>query len=222
MKRIIPLLFFPAQVYCQRPATGGWFSAQFPLQLSHKWQLPNDFNYRTLGTAFNALQHLHRAGIKYNISNHWSVTAGAAISFTRSSFSKQQREFTKEFRWWQELNYKTLLTKKLIAQLRIRTEERSFAATSTKASYHAFRYRIKPQLQQKISGKWGLLLADEYMQQHANSTWTFDQNRLILNGTYALDKQQQLQAGYMWLRWPAHADQHIVTITFVKNITVHG
>ncbi len=217
------MLLFPVFAYCQqRPSTGAWFSVQLPVQLSSKWQLPNDFNYRTLGNSFFALQHLHRAGIKYNFSKSWSATAGAAISFTRTAFTKSSTEFAKEFRWWQELNYKKVFSKNTIAQLRLRTEERSFAATSTKTSFHAFRYRIKPYIQQKISGKWGLLLANEYMQQQAYGKWSFDQNRLIANGTYALDSHTQLQAGYMWLQWPANSTQHIVIITFLKNIAVNG
>ncbi|MFN8253261.1 MAG: DUF2490 domain-containing protein [Ferruginibacter sp.] len=222
-KKIVFVSLLPVFAYCQqRPSTGAWFSVQLPLQLSNKWQLPNDFNYRTLGNSFKTLQHLHRAGIRYNISHNWSVTAGAAFSFTRTSFSKSNTEFGKEFRWWQELNYKKPVTEKSTVQFRVRTEERSFSATHAKTAYHAFRYRLKPQLQQKIAGKWGLLFADEYMQQYANNTWSFDQNRLIINGTYALDKHSQLQAGYMWLQWPANSAQHILTLTFIKNIVING
>lgn len=223
-KKIIIVLLLPVFAYCQqRPSTGAWFSVQLPVQLSSKWQLPNDFNYRTLGNSIHALQHLYRAGIKYNFNKIWSATAGAAFSFTRTAFTTSSSEFAKEFRWWQELNYKKIFSQTTTGQLRIRTEERSFAATGSKAAFHAFRYRIKPYLQQKLSGKWGLLLANEYMQQLAHgSIWAFDQNRLIVNGTYAFNSHTQLQAGYMWLKWPANSSQHIVTVTFIKNIPANG
>ncbi len=221
------MIFFtllnPAFALCQqRPSTGAWFSVQFPLQLSSKWQLLTDFNYRTLGNSFNALQHLHRAGIKYNFNKTWRAAAGVAFSFTRTSFVKSNTEFGKEFRWWQELNCKKSISKKFTAQLRIRTEERNFTSTNTKAAYHAFRYRVKPYLQQKISGRWGVLLANEYMQQYAFGKWAFDQNRFIVNGIYSMKSDMQLQAGYMWLKRPANSSQHILTITFIKNIVVNG
>ncbi len=206
----------------QRPSTGIWANVQLPLQLNNKWQIPADFNYRTLGNSVTVLQHLHRIGLRYNFTKNWSAAVGAAIAYTRTNFSKQNNEFAKEFRYWQEVNYKTALTNKLQTQVRIRTEERSFSATSTKASFHAFRYRIKPQLLQKFSKKWGLLAADEYMQQHTNNKWSFDQNRFILNGIYYFNKTSQLQAGYMWLRWPAHSSQHILTLSFLKTISLHA
>jgi hypothetical protein len=215
-------LVISVNAFSQRPSTGIWFNVQLPLQLNNKWQIPNDFNYRTLGSSVTALQHLHRIGLRYNFTKNWSATAGIGLSYTRTTFSKQNTEFAKEFRYWQEINYKTALTNKLQAQVRIRTEERSFSATSTKAAFHAFRYRIKPQLLQKFSEKWGLLVADEYMQQHANNKWSFDQNRFIVSGIYYFNKPTQFQAGYMWLRWPAHSSQHILTLSFLKTISLHA
>jgi Protein of unknown function (DUF2490) len=215
-------LLISVKAFSQRPTTGIWFNVQLPLQLNNKWQIPADFNYRTLGNSTAPLQHLDRIGLRYNFTKNWSAAFGAAVSFTRTTFSKENKEFAKEFRYWQEINYKIALTNKLQAQVRIRTEERSFSATSTKAGFHAFRYRIKPQLVEKFSEKWGLLIADEYMQQHANNMWSFDQNRFIVNGVYYFNKPTQFQAGYMWLRWPAHSSQHIFILSFLKTISLHA
>jgi hypothetical protein len=223
-RRIIFMLLFliSGKTFAQRPPTGIWFTVQLPVQVNNKWQIPADFNYRTLGNSTAALQQLHRIGLRYNFTKNWSAAVGAALSYTRTSFTKQNKEFAKEFRYWQEINYKTALTNKLQTQVRIRTEERSFSATSTKAAFHAFRYRIKPQLLQKFSEKWGLLIADEYMQQYAHNIWSFDQNRFIVNGIYYLNKSTQFHTGYMWLRWPAHSSQHILTISFLKTISLHA
>ncbi|MGG9960386.1 DUF2490 domain-containing protein [Ferruginibacter sp. SUN106] len=218
----IPSLLSSATAQNQRPSAGTWLSVHLPLQLNARWQIQNDLNYRTLGNTTAALQHLHRFGLRYFINDKWSVTAGAAFSFTRTSFTKQNKEFAKEFRYWQELNYKTNLNPKLQLQIRTRAEERSFSATSSKAAFHALRYRIKPQLLQKFSAKWALLIADEYMQQHAHNSWSFDQNRLIANGVYYFNKSTQLQAGYMWLRLPANTSQHILTLTYYKTISLHA
>lgn len=218
---IISALLFSATLFSQRPATGIWFNGQLPLQINNKWLLHNEAGYRTLGNSASALQYLYRTGIRYNINNNWSTTAGIAFFFTRTTYTKQNDEFAKEFRFWEEINYKLQLTKKLHCQTRIRIEQRSFAATSSKQAYHAFRYRIKPQLQQSITGKWSLLIADEYMQQYAHSNWSFDQNRLIANALYQVNKLTQFQAGYMWLHWPAHASQNILMLSFQKTISLH-
>jgi len=218
----IASLFIAVSLFAQRPQTGTWLTMQLPVVINKNWQLPNDFNYRTLGNSAAALQQLYRAGIKYNFNSHWSSTAGIALIYTRTAFTREVKEFGREFRFWQEANYKKALAKNLSGQLRLRTEERSFAATSSKAAYHAFRYRIKPQLQLKITARWSALFADEYMQQYAKSSWSFDQNRLIINGIYALGPQAQLQAGYMWLRWPAGSSQHIITVGFQKTILLHA
>ena len=215
-------LLISFKAFSQRPPTGIWFNVQLPLQLNNKWQIPTDFNYRTLGNSTAPLQQLHRIGLRYNFTKNWNATVGAALSYTRTTFTKQNKEFAKEFRYWQEINYKKALTNKLQTQVRIRTEERFFSTTSSKAAFHAFRYRIKTQLLQKFSEKWGLLAADEYMQQHTNNTWSFDQNRFIVNGVYYFNKPTQFQAGYMWLRWPAHSSQHILTLSFLKTISLHA
>jgi Protein of unknown function (DUF2490) len=219
---IISSLLISTKAFTQRPPTGLWLTAQFPLHINNKWQVVNDFNYRTLGSSFNALQQLYRAGVKYNVNRHWSATAGAAVSFTRTSFTKVNKEFAKEFRWWQEVNYKNEFTKTTTAQLRIRTEERTFTATNSKAGFHAFRYRIRPQLQQKLSTHWSVFIANEYMQQHTKGKWSFDQNRFIINGIYAFKNKAQINAGYMWLLWPANSNQHILTIGFQKPISLHA
>lgn len=222
LKLFIPLLFISLKIVAQRPATGAWFSLQLPVQLNHKWQIHNDAGYRTLGNNIAALQYLYRPGIRYTLSKHWNTAAGVAFFFSRTSFNKQNNEFGKEFRFWQEVNYKTDVAKNLQWLTRVRIEQRSYAATSTKLPYHAFRYRLRTQLQEKLSDKWALILADEYMQQYAFTKWNFDQNRLIVNAVYSFNKTTQLQTGYMWLRWPANSSQHILTVSFQKNISLHA
>jgi hypothetical protein len=209
-------------LFGQRPATGIWANAIVPININSKWQIHNDVSYRTLGNSVSLLQYLHRTGIRYIINNNWSATLGVAVTFTRTSFTKENQEFAREVRLWQEVNYKTNLTKQLQLQARLRTEERWFEATNTKPSSNAFRYRLRAQLQQKITAKWAALIANEYMQQYAKSNWSFDQNRLLISGVYFLNAQTQLQAGYFWYRLPANTVQHIVNLTFQKTITLHG
>jgi hypothetical protein len=214
----IPLLLFAVALFGQRPATGIWVTAVVPININSKWQIHNDVSYRTLGSSASLLQYLHRTGIRYTINPKWSTALGVAAIFNRSSFNKEN----KELRLWQEALYKTNLTKQLQLQARLRTEERWFEATNTKAAANAFRYRLRGQLQQKFSAKWAALIADEYMQQHTKGNWSFDQNRFIVSGVYAINAKTQIQAGYMWLRWSANSSQHLVNLTFQKTISLHA
>jgi ribosomal protein S18 len=198
-----------------------WLSAQLSVQLNNKWQWQNDGSYRTLGISFSALQYLYRTGLRYNLNKSWSVATGVAYFASRTTFTKQNHEFAKEIRFWEEVNYKTALTKKTQVSTRLRIEQRSFTATSSKISYHAYRYRVKSQIQQTLSSKWAIQVADEYMQQNAPNTWSFDQNRLIINAVYFLNKHTQINLGYMWLKWHANSAQNILTLSFQKTISLH-
>ncbi len=218
----IPVLLLSVNLLGQRPATGIWATTVLPININTKWQIHNDFSYRTLGSTVSLLQYLHRTGIRYNITSSWSVAAGTAATFTRTTFSKQNNEFGRELRLWQEANYKTNLTQQLQLQARLRTEERWFEATNHKAAYSAFRYRVRAQLQQKFTAKWAAFITDEYIQQNTKNNWSFDQNRLIISGVYFINAQTQLQAGYLWLRWPAQSSQHIINLTFQKTIVLHA
>ncbi len=209
-------------LFGQRPASGIWVTAAVPVNINSKWQIHNDVSYRTLGNSASLLQYLHRTGIRYTINSHWSAALGVAAIFTRTNFAKENHEFGRELRLWQEALYKTNVTKQLQLQTRLRTEERWFEATNSKASFNAFRYRLRAQLQQKFTPKWAVLIADEYMQQHTKGNWSFDQNRLIISGVYFLNAQTQLQAGYLWFRLPVNTSQHIVNLTFQKTIVLHA
>lgn len=218
---ITMFIFSSPAVFCQRPKSGAWLSLQVPISISQKWQWHNDAGYRTLGVSSEPLQYLYRTGIRYNFNKHWNAASGVAFFFSRTSFSKSNDEFGKEFRLWEEVNHQHPVSDKLQWQVRLRTEQRFFEATSVKAKYTAYRFRLRSGITQKINNKWSLQLADEYMQQQANQKLSFDQNRLMLSGIYNLNPASQLQGGYMLLLWPKEG-QHILTISFIKNISLHA
>jgi hypothetical protein len=219
---IIPSLLLSAKAFSQRPVTGMWLTAQFPVSLNKKWQWHNDASYRTLGNSIAPLQYLYRTGFRYNINTNWGAAAGVAFFFTRTTFLKQNDEFAKEFRFWEEITFKKDVANHLQSFSRLRIEQRSFASTSPKSAYHAFRYRIKTQLQQQLNKHWALQLADEYMQQSVNNSIAFDQNRLIANAAYLLPNQLMITAGYMWVKRPANISQHILNISFQKTLSIHA
>lgn len=199
-----------------------WLNANVPVSFTKKWQWHNDISYRTLGNSITPLQYEYRTGLRYNINAAWSVTAGTAFFFTKNDFIKAHKEFGKEFRLWQEAAYRKNITKPFQIYIRLRTEQRSFASTSTKAAYHANRYRIKLQPQYQFNKHWALQLADEYMQQSVNRFCNFDQNRLIINAVRLLPLQTTVSAGYMWVKRPQNISQHILNISFQKTISLHA
>lgn len=223
MKFLYTILFtgVTLSVTAQRPSEGLWMTVNIPVVLSEKWQMHNDASYRTLGTSVHALQYLYRPGIRYNLNTSASLAAGVAFFATRTSFRKDNPEFGKEFRTWQEFLYQKSLSEKWQWQARIRTEQRFFHETLLRPSFTAHRLRLRASLIRTINSKWSIQISEEYMRQLADQEFNFDQNRVIVTANYRYRKSAQLYAGYMYLLWPAASVQHIVTIGFQKNISLH-
>ncbi len=210
-----------SETFAQIPASGSWFAFQLPVKINDKWQWHNDAGYRTLGASLNAYQFLYRTGIRYGVNKKWSVATGTAFFYTRSSYQKFNREFGKEFRLWQELNAQHSLSKTISLQNRLRTEQRWFAETDSRSAYFGFRLRYRTAVTKTLTDKWGVQLANEYMRQQANNKFSFNQNRVIATALYKINSSAQMQGGYMWLKWPT-SSQHILTLTFHKNISLHA
>jgi len=204
-----------------RPATGLWTAAALHLNFSSKWQWNNDAGYRTLGMSTHPIQYLYRSGIRYNFNENWNIATGVAFFFTKTDFDKSHHEFGNEFRIWQEGTYQSDKASALKFLLRLRTEQRFFASTSIKNNYTAYRFRLRPGINQRLNDKWSLQLTEEYMRQLANHKFSFDQNRIAISAICHFNANSQLQAGYIWIDWPT-SDQHIFTFAFTKTISVHG
>jgi hypothetical protein len=218
---LIVLLFISGSLFSQRPETGIWSAVQVPVNISKHWQWHNDAGYRTFGASAKPLQYLYRTGIRYNFNKQWSAATGVAFFFSKTDFNKTHHEFGNEFRFWQELNHQYSINKKLLLLLRFRTEQRFFAATSTKNAYTGYRFRLRSGINQKLNNKYSLQVTDEYFRQGASHKFLFDQNRLTFSGICQFNKSLQLQAGYMWLKWPKD-NQHIFTFTFIKTFSLHA
>jgi Protein of unknown function (DUF2490) len=223
MKLIVTILLLLsiASTRAQQPATGHWLTLQVPVQLSGKWQWHNDAGYRTLGNQAAAQQYFYRTGIRYFLNKQLSAAAGTAFFFTRTTYSKSNGEFGREFRLWQEVNWQLPLTKKLQLHNRIRIEQRFFEATKNNSTYTAFRLRYRLAAIQAMSTKWSIQLADEYIQQARSNQFKFNQNRLSATAVYQANSNVQLQGGYMWLLWPS-SSQHIIQLTVLQKISLNA
>lgn len=218
---LIVLLLVTGIMLAQRPVTGLWLSTNIPVNLDKHWQWHHDAGYRTFGATVQPAQFLYRTGARYRFNALFNAAAGVAFFATKTDFVKTHHEFGKEFRLWQELNLTPELSKSWTAQVRLRTEQRFFAATSSKEKYKADRFRLRAALTKRLAARWSVQAADEYMRQLVKGKLNFDQNRVMLTGIYHSNKNTQWQAGYMWLQWPAD-HQHIVLLTFLKTILHHG
>jgi Protein of unknown function (DUF2490) len=222
MQRVFFLLIvfvLANEMKAQRPHTGLWATINMPVTFSSHWQWHNDASYRTLGSSVAPLQYLYRPGVRYLFNNKFSIAGGVAFFFSKTDFEKTHHEFGNEFRLWQEALYQQKINKWQL-QLRIRSEQRYFAATSIKNKYKAYRYRLKAGVTKMFSNRMGVQLAGEYMRQVKNGQQSFDQNRVQVTALFQKNASTQFQAGYMWLKWP-DTNQHLLTIAILKNIKLH-
>ena len=193
-----------------------WNTLQLPVKLAEKWHLHNDVSYRTLGSTISAYQFTFRTGIRYFIKPNLSATIGIAEFNTRTSFNKNSKEFAKEFRIWQELNYEAKIstTSKLINRLRL--EERHFFITNSKSAFDALRLRYRLSISKTFSNKWTATLSDEYMGQFIKSDYAFQQNRLGASIAHQLSPKTQIQVGYIW-SYLKNENIHYTTLSLQKS-----
>jgi hypothetical protein len=206
----------------QLPGHAYWFTLQVPVQISSKWQWHNDGGYRTLGGQTAPQQYFYRTGIRYQWGHGLNAAVGTAFFFTRTSFSKANGEFGREWRLWQEVQYRHALGRHTALQVRFRPEQRFFAATTQAAAFKALRLRYRLGLTQQLSAKWQVQLANEYMHQAKGRRLAFNQHRAMAWGIYQWQPHTQLQFGYMWLQWPRAQHQHILQFTLFKTIGQHA
>jgi hypothetical protein len=215
-------IFFIAGTSCgQKPPATNWITVQTPVSLGKDWQWQNDVSYRTIGFSIATYQYLFRTGIAKQINNHWNTAAGVAFFNTRTSYEKINHQFRQEFRLWQEAAHQKDITGSWQLQQRLRIEERFFKASGTSIASQAIRYRYRAAIIKRLTEKWSVRLADEYMLQTANGKTGFNQNRVLLTGSMQLGKTVQLIAGCMWVKRPSFS-QNVFLYTFQKNFTTDG
>ena len=217
---IIVLMVTIGRVQAQNPESGMWIAVQMPVSLSKKLQWHNDAGYRTLGNYVSASQYLYRTGLRYLLNNNWSITAGPAFFYTRTTFEKTNKDFGSEFRLWQELNKVLNLSKNISLQNRFRTEQRWFASTDQSNSFFRLRFRYRVAATKALNENWSFQLANEYMIQHSEKKSSFDQNRLMCSVLFKINKSTQVQSGYMWLKIPKDS-RHILTLGIQKSFSLH-
>jgi hypothetical protein len=194
-----------------------WQTVQVPVKLSDKFIWHNDAGYRTIQYSFSARQVLYRTGLRYHFTKRTNVAAGLALFFTRTSLEKQNHEFGRENRLWQELVHQQSLLHNTSLQLRFRTEQRFFNETSKQKAFHAFRFRCRINLQQQLNEKWLVQFGYEHMHQLANQKFEFNQLRIQPALLYKFNEAVHVQAMYMHLK-AINEKQQAFWITYFLNI----
>lgn len=217
----IGLVALSARGFSQTPPAEMWIGANVSVAFQSKWQWHNDAGYRTNGVNFIPHQYLYRTGIRRIFSTKWNAAAGVAFFSTRISYNKADHEFGNEYRAWQEVNHQHEWKDGLSLQNRFRVEERFFEEVSNRDDYKALRLRYRLALTKRLSQKWTIQVADEYMRQLQQKQFVFNQNRALFSFGHDLKKHVQLQAVYIWQLRPT-GSQHILALLFQKTITVDG
>ena len=171
-----------------------WTRLYVRVKLNDKWSWQTEVdNRRFFGEnqqlQFIAHTHVHRKFTK--------ATEGS-IGFTFSEVWQGNLPVS-ELRPFQEFYIFQPLNSRLRLSHRIRTEQRWFHNYKndalTEGYNFKFRFRYRPQLDYKLSEKWGLKINDELMYHHDD----FDQNRIYGAVEYKFRKDLSLEIGYMKL-----------------------
>jgi hypothetical protein len=198
-----------------------WLTAQLPVDLSPRWQWHNDLLYKSNGVTLKTYQRWYRTGIRYRISDKVNVAGGIGFLSTQGSTNKNDDEFGREVRMWEELIYQNPLKNEWSFQDRIRVEERFLHETATKPSSRILQMSDRVSFTKTLSEKWGLQFADEFFEQVINKEFVFSQNRLLGIGIYNISKNLQVQGAYIWVLRKTFT-QHVLQVTIRKLFSAYG
>lgn len=218
---IILLISMAKTAIAQPHGASVWFTGQIPVSFASKWQWQNDFIYKSNGMKAGAYQRFYRTGVKYEISDNWSIAGGIGFFSTLSGSSSKDDELGKEFRLWEDLNYQHDLDDKVSFQNRVRTEERYLHATAQKAAYRILNLNDKVSFARNLSAKWDLIFSDEFFEQVIDHKLIFNQNRLGALAGFTISKNFQVQTGYIWALRKTFS-QHIIQFTVKKVFSAYG
>ena len=143
------------------------------------------------------------------------------IFFTKVISRKEDHEFGKEKRLWQEINFQIPLKNNFFLQNRFRVEESFLIETSKAASYHAFRFRYRLAAMKKLSEKWSIQVSRGILEQLSHDKIGFNLNRVSLSGTYQFRSTVPIAGRSIIGQNHRCISQHIFSMVFQKKILVH-
>lgn len=226
MRKILFILIITSNItgaQAQPPVSSDWMTLQLPVSAGDRWQWLNEYSYRTIGQSASLYQLFLRTGAKYLINPHWSAASSIDMVTTRTSSEKDNKNYGREWRIWQELTYKSRPGKKMSWQNRFRIEERFFQQTQNTGAYTSVRFRCRLSATRAITSRWSVQLADEVMEERTRAAWgAFNQNRIYLNSIHQLNTTLQAQAGYYIVLRSASRLQQVFALTVQQKLAFRG
>jgi hypothetical protein len=214
-----------------------WVAYFNQTRLSNKWGIWADVHLRTKDDFVDGVaQSIVRVGLMYYLADATKLSAGYAyINDFPGDNHKNISAY--EHRPWQQLQWHTKYGKHRMAQY-IRLEERyrrKIKNDDELADGYNFNFRVRYNILYEIPfvkaagepGNWSFVLNDElhvnFGKQVVNNY--FDQNRFFGGFKYQLNKQSNLQFGYMnWFQQLAagnrYRNSNVIRVFFFQNFDV--
>lgn len=223
MRKIIAMFVcatITGKIFSQQPSTSNWVTVQLPVVYNTHCQSLHELSYRSLGETVTLNQLFIRTGIRRTFNPKWSASLICDLIHSRvKPYDKDDLEFGDEIRLTEEINHRYPVERTYMLQHRLRVEERFFGETSLGQDYKALRFRYRLAALKKLSDKWDIQLANEFLEQFLSDRFNFNSNRLSFSSYFRFARNAHLEATYYWIKFQAQS-QHVFSIAFQNRIIV--
>ena len=197
---LICIVFISNNIKGQNPAEnelGNWLMYFGTHKISEKFSLHYETQLRNYEIISNFNQLLPRVGLNYHIDESSIVTAGYAFIPTQNEFDKGWgKEMVTENRIWEQFILRNSINRVKIRH-RYRLEQRWVKAEDITTYKNRARYMLSVKLPISKNEKSPLFISlyDEIFLNISDNP--FDQNRLFAALGYQVNKQMNIQFGYL-------------------------
>ncbi|MCB0446887.1 MAG: DUF2490 domain-containing protein [Gelidibacter sp.] len=206
------MLMLPIFTIAQDSNFGNWMIYFGNKQLSSKWNLHHEVQYRNYNAIGDLEQLLLRTGLGYNVTDNTNVLMGYGYILSENYIADTDEKFqVNEHRIYQQLITKQKF-KNISIQHRYRFEQR-FVEDDFRLRFRYFLGANVP-LSKKETNKWYLSAYNELFINTESSI--FDRNRLYGGLGYKINDSVRMELGYMNQFFETSSRDQINIITFVN------
>ena len=197
---LVCIVFISNNVKGQNPAEnelGNWLMYFGTHKISEKYSLHYETQLRNYEIISNFNQLLPRVGLNYHIDESSIVTAGYAFIPTQNEFDKGWgKEMVTENRIWEQFILRNSINRVKIRH-RYRLEQRWVKAgdITTYKNRARYMFSVKLPISKNEESPLFISLYDEIFLNISDNP--FDQNRLFAALGYQVNKQMNIQLGYL-------------------------
>lgn len=206
------MLMLPIFTIAQDSNFGNWMIYFGNKQLSSKWNLHHEVQYRNYNAIGDLEQLLLRTGLGYNLTDNTNILMGYGYILSENYIANTDEKVqVNEHRIYQQLITKQTF-KKISIQHRYRFEQR-FVEDDFKLRFRYF-LGVNMPLSKKETNKWYLSAYNELFINTESSV--FDRNRLYGGFGYKISDAIRMELGYMNQFFETSSRDQINIITFVN------